>query len=72
MEIALVQYDIAWEDKPANHARIEAMLQEERKLRKEVRASGALDGRSPSSPLTLACVCAPCPQLEAELAAVGR
>jgi omega-amidase len=28
MEIALVQYDIAWEDKPANHARIEAMLLE--------------------------------------------
>ena len=27
MEIALVQYDIAWEDKPANHARIEAMLE---------------------------------------------
>ena len=28
MEIALVQYDIAWEDKPTNHARIEAMLEE--------------------------------------------
>ena len=28
MEVALVQYDIAWEDKPANHARIEAMLLE--------------------------------------------
>jgi predicted amidohydrolase len=28
MEIALVQYDIAWEDKPANHDRIEAMLEE--------------------------------------------
>ena len=28
MEIALVQYDIAWHDKAANHARIEAMLTE--------------------------------------------
>lgn len=28
MEVALVQYDIAWEDKAANHARIEAMLDE--------------------------------------------
>lgn len=26
MEVALVQYDIAWEDKPTNHERIEAML----------------------------------------------
>ncbi len=26
MEIALVQYDIAWQDKPANHARIESLL----------------------------------------------
>ena len=28
MEVAVVQYDIAWEDKPSNHARIEEMLQE--------------------------------------------
>lgn len=28
MEVALVQYDITWEDKPANHERIEAMLLE--------------------------------------------
>ena len=28
MEIALVQYDITWQDKPTNHARIEAMLDE--------------------------------------------
>ena len=28
MEVALVQYDIAWEDKATNHARIEAMLDE--------------------------------------------
>jgi predicted amidohydrolase len=28
MEVALVQYDIAWEDKAVNHARIEAMLHE--------------------------------------------
>ena len=28
MEVAVVQYDIAWEDKPRNHARIEEMLVE--------------------------------------------
>lgn len=28
MKIALVQYDIAWEDKPANHAKISALLNE--------------------------------------------
>ena len=26
MNVALVQFDIAWEDKPANHATIERML----------------------------------------------